>query len=94
MVGVFVGPRAYSGRIRLSAGERARLLTAVRVAPGAVVVSFGSPFELAGLPARAAGLCAFSRAEAAQDAAARALAGRLKVRGRMPVALKEGSWRR
>ena len=87
MAGVFVGPRAYSGRIRLSAPERARLLAALRAAPSCVVVSFGSPFELAGLPQASAGLCAFSRAEAAQDAAARALAGRLAVSGRMPVKL-------
>lgn len=94
VVGVFVGPRAYSGRIRLSPEERTRLLAALRASPAAVVVSFGSPFELAGLPPRAAGLCAFSRAASAQDAAARALAGRLEVHGRMPVALKEVSWKK
>ncbi|MEK7383872.1 MAG: glycoside hydrolase family 3 N-terminal domain-containing protein, partial [Elusimicrobiota bacterium] len=92
VVGVFVGPRAYCGRIRLSPGERACLWTALHRAPAAVVVSFGSPFELAGLPPRVAGLCAFSRAEAAQDAAARVLADRPAIRGRMPVMLKEESW--
>ncbi|OGS40922.1 MAG: hypothetical protein A2506_12765 [Elusimicrobia bacterium RIFOXYD12_FULL_66_9] len=94
VAGVFVGPRAYCGRIRLEPSQRARLLSALRASPGAVVVCFGSPFELAGLPARAAGLCAFSRAEAAQDSAARALTGRLEVKGRMPVALKEGTWKK
>lgn len=87
VAGVFVGPRAYSGRIRLSVEERSRLMKALRAAPDAVVVSFGSPFELAGLPRHAAGLCSFSRAEAAQRSAARALAGRLEVRGRMPVSI-------
>jgi len=87
VAGLFVGPRAYSGLIRLSPAQRARLLSALRAAPDAAAVSFGSPFELAGLPARIAGLCAFSRAEAAQEAAAGALAGRLEVRGRMPVPL-------
>lgn len=87
VAGVFVGPRAYSGRIRLSPKERSRLLAVLRASPDAVVVSFGSPFELAGLPAKAAGLCSFSRAEAAQRAAADALAGVLKVRGRIPVKL-------
>lgn len=87
VAGLFVGPRAYSGRIRLSPAQRARLQSALRAAPDAAAVSFGSPFELAGLPASVAGLCAFSRAAAAQEAAAGALTGRLEVRGRMPIPL-------
>jgi hypothetical protein len=67
--GLFVGPRAYSGRVRLDAEPRARLAAALRAAPRAAAISFGSPFVLSGLPA-AAGLCVYSRAEAAQTAAA------------------------
>lgn len=70
VAGIFVGPRAYSGRIRLDAGSRARLVAAMSAAPGATAVSFGSPFVLYGLPAKTAGLCVYSRAEAAQAAAA------------------------
>jgi hypothetical protein len=70
VAGLFVGPRAYSGRIRLDEASRVRLLSALKAAPRAAAVSFGSPFVLAGLPARTAGLCVYSRAEAAQAAAA------------------------
>jgi beta-glucosidase-like glycosyl hydrolase len=70
VAGIFVGPRAYSGRIRLDAKFRARLVSALSAAPGATAVSFGSPFVLSGLPAKSAGLCVYSRAEAAQAAAA------------------------
>ncbi len=69
VAGIFVGPRAYSGRIRLDAAARRRLVAALRAAPEAVAISFGSPFVLSGLPAKTAGLCVYSRAEAAQIAA-------------------------
>ncbi|MBI4060732.1 MAG: hypothetical protein HY403_04810, partial [Elusimicrobia bacterium] len=71
--GIFLGPRAYSGRIRLDGASSARLAAALSAAPGSVAVSFGSPFVLAGLPAKTAGLCVYSRAAGAQAAAARIL---------------------
>lgn len=85
VVGCFLSPRAYSGRIRYSSAEAKAVRAAMKRAAQAVVVSFGSPFvfESLGVP----GLCAFSRNEAAQKAAARALSGRIKVTGRMPVKL-------
>jgi beta-glucosidase-like glycosyl hydrolase len=70
VAGLFVGPRAYSGRIRLDEASRARLAAALRAAPGGAAISFGSPFVLSGLPAKAAGLCLYSRSDAAQAAAA------------------------
>jgi beta-glucosidase-like glycosyl hydrolase len=70
VAGLFVGPRAYSGRIRLDGKSRARLAAALRGAPGATAISFGSPFVLSGLPVKTAGLCVYSRADAAQAAAA------------------------
>ncbi len=73
VAGIFVGPRAYSGRIRLDEKARALLAAALRAAPGSVAVSFGSPFVLSGLPS--AGLCVYSRADAAQIAAAARLLG-------------------
>lgn len=76
-------PRAYSGRINLTPAAKTRLVKALRAAPDAVAVSLGSPFVLRGLPGP--GLCSFSRAEAAQAAAASVLAGRTPVRGHWPL---------
>lgn len=76
-------PRAYSGRIDLSAEEKSRLAARLKAAPDAVAVSLGSPFVLSGLPG--AGLCSFSRAEEAQRAAARVLAGRAPAKGLWPI---------
>ncbi|MEK7388902.1 MAG: glycoside hydrolase family 3 N-terminal domain-containing protein [Elusimicrobiota bacterium] len=73
IAGLFVGPRAYSGRISLDAGSRRRLAGALRSARRSCAVSFGSPFALAGLDPRAGALCVFSRAEEAQRAAAGAI---------------------
>ncbi len=70
VAGVFVGPRAYSGRIRLDEASRARLVAALKRAPGATAISFGSPFVLLRLPPKAGALCVYSRADAAQAAAA------------------------
>lgn len=75
VAGLFVGPRAYSGRIRLDDASRARLAAALRAAPGATAISFGSPFVLSRLPPKAGALCVYSRAEAAQAAAARHFLG-------------------
>jgi hypothetical protein len=75
VAGIFVGPKAYSGRIRLDERARVRLVSALRAAPGSTAISFGSPFVLSQLPAKTAGLCVYSRAEAAQAAAAAHILG-------------------
>ncbi|MEK7234320.1 MAG: glycoside hydrolase family 3 N-terminal domain-containing protein [Elusimicrobiota bacterium] len=77
VAGIFVGPRAYSGRILLDKKARARLVAALRASARAATVSFGSPFVLSGLPRKAAGLCVYSRAAAAQSAAAAHLLGEI-----------------
>lgn len=86
VVGCFLSPRAYTGRITWDAatvGRTRRLLAAS--AGKSLIVSFGSPFvfEDYSVP----GLCAFARSEETQRAAAKVLAGRLRVSGRMPVPL-------
>ena len=83
LIGCFLNPRAYTGRIQYEEGEMTRILAALKGAARAAIVSFGSPFVFSALGA--GGLCAFSKNEPAQRAAARALAGRLLVKGRMPV---------
>lgn len=87
VVGCFLNPRAYTGRIRYEEDELVRVRAALSAAERAVVVSFGSPFVFPTL--RADGLCAFSKNDPAQRAAAKALAGRLPVKGRMPVVLAQ-----
>ena len=85
VLGSFLSPRAYSGRIAYPPRQARSIRTALSRDKRAVVVSFGSPFVFEAL--RTGGLCAFSRSEPAQKAAARALAGEIKVKGRMPVTL-------
>jgi beta-glucosidase-like glycosyl hydrolase len=85
VVGAFLNPRAYTGRIEYEAEERARVRSALAAAPRALVASFGSPFVFPAVGGD--GLCSFSKNEPAQRALARALAGKLTVKGRMPVPL-------
>lgn len=85
VIGGFLNPRAYTGRIRYDADELARVKAALKSAERAAFVSFGSPFAFKTIGAE--GLCAFSKNEPAQRAAARALAGAAAVTGRMPVVL-------
>ncbi|MFW6078624.1 MAG: glycoside hydrolase family 3 C-terminal domain-containing protein, partial [Gemmatimonadota bacterium] len=59
------------------AGELAR--------QGAIVVGFGDPYVLGQLPGDGAYLLAWTDSDAAQRAAARAIAGRIPVTGRLPV---------
>jgi beta-N-acetylhexosaminidase len=86
VLGVFLKPRAYTGRIELGRRELAEARGLAAKAAESVVVCFGSPFVLAGFP-ESGGLCAFCDNAAAQRAAARALLGRASATGRMPVAI-------
>ncbi|MBI4676887.1 MAG: hypothetical protein HY748_04830 [Elusimicrobia bacterium] len=88
VAGLFVSPRAYAGRIRYGEEERRRLTDAWALARAGAAVSFGSPWLLEDAPDVAACLAAFSASKDAQRAAARALAGRLAVTGKMPVTLR------
>jgi beta-glucosidase-like glycosyl hydrolase len=87
VAGLFVSPRAYSGRIAYGGLELERLVKASGRAGRTVAVAFGSPWALAEIPVGAAGLAAFSASSHAQRAAARALARKLTVAGTMPVAI-------
>ncbi len=95
VLGCFLRPRAYSGRIGYAASERRAAQGLIRRFPRSAAVAFGSPFVLERFSGLGAALCAFSGREPAQRAAARALMGRTAVRGRMPVtlSLKETTWR-
>lgn len=79
----FLAPHAYSGFIEYEESDAARISKELKARRKSVLVSFGSPFVFKALGA--SGLCAFSRWETSQRAAALALAGRLEVKGRMPV---------
>lgn len=54
---------------------------------GATVISFGDPYLLRQIPRSQSYLLAWSEAEAAQRAAARALAGEIAINGRLPIPL-------
>ena len=86
VLGVFLSPRAYTGRIAFDEDDAAALRAKLARAARAVIVSFGSPFVFDALGR--GGLCAFTRGAPAQRAAARALAGKLEVTGTMPVPLR------
>lgn len=85
VVGCFLSPRAYTGKIKYDKATAARLSKLLKAAPRSLIVSFGSPYVFADFSAP--GLCAFSRNDSAQSAAAAALTGRIPVNGRMPVSL-------
>lgn len=88
IVGIFLSPKAYLGKIQFSAAELRQVQSLIAKAPSSILVSFGSPFVMDQLKSYTAGLCVFSHIEASQRAAARALVGKIKVGGRMPVPLK------
>ncbi|MBI5882592.1 MAG: hypothetical protein HZB91_05760 [Elusimicrobia bacterium] len=88
VAGIFVSPRAYSGRISYGPEELRRLSAAASRAGKVVAVAFGSPWALDSVPPTASSLAAFSSGPDAQRAAARALARKITVSGSMPVALK------
>lgn len=88
VVGCFLSPRAYTGRIRFSVEEERPAQTAIASDPRSVVVAFGSPFVLDSFKRYKLGLCAFSPSLASQKAAARALMAMQDAKGKTPVVLK------
>lgn len=91
VIGCFLRPHAYSGRIAYEPELIARSRRVMEGAQRAVVVSFGSPFVIGQFEGAESGLCAFSSDEHAQRAAARALAGQVPAKGRLSVgALSKG----
>jgi beta-glucosidase-like glycosyl hydrolase len=78
-------PRAYSGKIFPTQKECRRLQQALSE-KSALLLSFGSPFVFRQLNLPA-GLCAFSPSNEAQRAMARAVVGRIRAAGQMPVTL-------
>lgn len=91
VVGCFLSPRAYTGRIRFSIEEERPAQTALASDPRSVLVSFGSPFVFDDFKRWRLGLCTFSPSEASQRAAARALMAMQDAKGKMPVALKSSA---
>jgi hypothetical protein len=85
VLGCFLSPRAYTGKINFDKKTASQIGKLLKSASKSLIVSFGSPFVFESFAA--GGLCAFSCSEAAQHAAAAALLGKIKVDGRMPVAL-------
>ncbi len=90
VISSFMSPRAYSGRIRHDAKSLESAAGLAARAGRSAAVSFGSPFAFRGVPGLQSILCAFSGADASQEAAAGALTGGLEVKGRMPVEVKYG----
>jgi len=82
-----VTPREYVGSVAVDGGFAAWAERLAAAGRPVVAVSFGSPYVLDGFPSVPAYLLAWSGAAESQRAAARALAGRMPITGRLPVAL-------
>ncbi len=86
IVASFSRPRAYSGSINLSSRDRADMLRLMSSREQVFMISFGSPFVFKGFRKKIkAGLCAFGALEVFQKTCARALAGKVEIKGVMPV---------
>jgi beta-N-acetylhexosaminidase len=84
---VFFSPHAQAARTGLPEELVAQVRAAQARHKEVVVVSFGSPYVLRHFPDVAGYVCAYGEDEASQRAAAKALAGEIDFRGRLPVTL-------
>lgn len=85
VIGSFISPRAYSGKIELDKFELDKVRHALSRSVMGLGVSFGSPFVFRKIKNLSLSLCAFSDSEDSQRAAALAILGQKKVSGKMPV---------
>lgn len=87
VVAVFFRPRAFAGVRGLDEAAVARVREAQKRYRDLTVVSFGSPYVLRQFPEVPGYVCAYGEDEHSQRAAARALAGEIEYRGKLPVVL-------
>ena len=88
VVGAHVPPRSGVGSVGVPAAFRAFVESVHGLgAPGAAIVSFGSPYLLAAFPDAGTYMVAWGGWEVSQRAAARAVAGAAPVAGRLPIAI-------
>ncbi len=83
IVAVYASVAAWKGRAGLSPGPKGLLARLAAVAPGVVLVAFGSPYVLRGLGRRADRVLAYDDSLHVQEAAAAALAGEIPFKGRL-----------
>ncbi|HUG40441.1 MAG TPA: glycoside hydrolase family 3 N-terminal domain-containing protein [Longimicrobiales bacterium] len=82
-----VTPREYEGTVDPAASFAAFVESLAAAGKPVVAVSFGSPYLLDGFPSVGTYLLAWGGADVSQMAAADALLGRVRIGGRLPIAL-------
>ncbi len=85
VVGLFIKPRAMTGRTMFEESEVNRVMEKVRAGKPVVLVSFGNPYIIRQFPGVTSYVCAYSDCDASQEAAARALAGKIPFKGQLPI---------
>ncbi|HEV7243294.1 MAG TPA: glycoside hydrolase family 3 N-terminal domain-containing protein [Thermoanaerobaculia bacterium] len=85
VVGTFVLTRWAKGTIELPQHQIALLRDLVRMKKPFVLAAFGSPYVIRSLPETPSYLAAYETHDAAQIAAAKAIAGEIEIRGVLPV---------
>lgn len=87
LLSVYLPPRPGAGSVALPDAYRAFARRVVDGPTPVVLLAFGSPYLLSDLPDVGTYLIAWGGREPSQEAAARALLGRERVTGRLPVSL-------
>ncbi|HET8548503.1 MAG TPA: glycoside hydrolase family 3 N-terminal domain-containing protein, partial [Bryobacteraceae bacterium] len=87
IVAAFVSVAAYRGDVALAANFTPLMAGLMTRGAPVTLVSLGSPYLLRSFPDVAAYMATFSTATTSEVAAARALFGRVPIRGKMPVSI-------
>jgi beta-N-acetylhexosaminidase len=65
--------------------EIARVMDKVKSGKKVILVSFGNPYVIRQFPGVTSYVCAYSDCDATQEAAARAVAGKIPFKGKLPI---------
>ncbi|MDB4948297.1 MAG: glycoside hydrolase family 3 domain protein [Gemmatimonadetes bacterium] len=87
LVSAYVTPREYRGSVDADGGFTDFVEGLSRAGKPVVAVSFGSPYLIAAFPSVPGYLLAWGSCAVCQQAAARALLGRIAIGGKLPVSL-------
>ena len=86
IIGIFSGPRAYSGKINLTEEEKTEIDEILKKHREVSAVSFGSPFAVNALTGKLlSALCAYCPIPAFQEYAAKVMTGAAEACGKLPV---------
>lgn len=89
IVAIYAKVKAWTGEISIKQEDREKVNSLASLGKKAIVISFGNPYLLKEFPSVPCYVCAYGDAETSINAALRALSGKIRIKGKLPVSITD-----